>query len=1044
MQHRKPNYCIYFFLIGMFCNMNIQAQQMHMKHVNLSQGLSDNLVFDAVRDKNGLVWIATANGLNSFNGFTVQTWHHQTDKVLHTRDIRDIELDKLHNLWIADADGKAAVITRNKQIVPVSLGNKNDSTPVRYLLPGSDGRMALLAGNTFYRQKGTIGNVEVVSQLPDSIIKGAITYVTVQGGGKYMLSGNGRIALLDANKGSIIGYWKFPNAIGAIMLNDGDILVTTGRDKELFLFDTATAKIKANYGGLKDPFGKSVDGYFRYLSFQADGKIVITTGYDGIVIFDPLTKSIINYSHDPLDVNSISGNNTYKVTSDKDGFVFVTSRSSGLSYYNCYWHKANTQKFFRENGNDRIFDGFVGSFAEDSKGNIWIGTQGGLIEWDPESRKSSFKPYGVIDGESIAGKEEIRSLHFDKLGRLWVGLNRYGMVVLNKQLQPVMYFNANEKDVTKKLPANFILDIQEGPDGNIWVGTIGGFCIIDPVSLQILQQSNYPELDSFPRIRTGPFYFGEKNDIWIATSRGAAKFNAGTGKLSWVTTRQGLLDNLVLAISGDKLGNNYFGTRKGLQVMNAAGNWSTISIDKQITNESCVGLTNDKKGNIWIASDNYLTCYFPVTDSFRVFGLNSGFAGNGFRFNAHMITKDGRLFWGCNEGVSWFQPDELLLSNDDFGFYTAGIQAGNKNYYISSDASLELDAKANTIAFQVVPVSLSGNRFYQYQYRLKGLDDAWQVFNPIQLLYLPPLSPGGYQFEIRYSRDGKKWIAGSNTVSLKIAAHWWQKGWVQLMAILLLSGLAGGLLESRAQKKRAEKEAEEMKRAAELEMGEWRRKAAEVEMQALRAQMNPHFMFNSLNSINNFILNSDIENASSYLTRFSRLMRLILDNSRHDWVPLEQELHALELYIGMESLRFDNAFTWRISTGEGINIERAQIPPLLIQPYVENAIWHGLMHRKLPGGHLQVTLFKKNDILFIEIEDNGVGRASAANLKQQVSGHKKSHGMNITSERIAMINRVYDADVQLSITDKKDEHGVADGTLVHLQMRYRLQNQIEL
>jgi len=220
-----------------------------------------------------------------------------------------------------------------------------------------------------------------------------------------------------------------------------------------------------------------------------------------------------------------------------------------------------------------------------------------------------------------------------------------------------------------------------------------------------------------------------------------------------------------------------------------------------------------------------------------------------------------------------------------------------------------------------------------------------------------------------------------------------------------------------------------------------KRKAAEVEMQALRAQMNPHFMFNSLNSINNFIMNSDIENASAYLTRFSRLMRLILDNSRHDWVPLEQELHALELYIGMESLRFDNAFTWRINVGDGIETESEQIPPLLMQPYVENAIWHGLMHRKIAGGHLQVTLMKRDNVLVIEIEDNGVGREAAAKMKHQMSGHKKSHGMDITLERIAMINRVYGAEIALEIIDKRNENHLPDGTLVRLKMQYRLQHQ---
>src|SRR6188508_2969786 len=125
-----------------------------------------------------------------------------------------------------------------------------------------------------------------------------------------------------------------------------------------------------------------------------------------------------------------------------------------------------------------------------------------------------------------------------------------------------------------------------------------------------------------------------------------------------------------------------------------------------------------------------------------------------------------------------------------------------------------------------------------------------------------------------------------------------------------------------------------------------------MEMQALRAQMNPHFMFNSLNSINNFILKNDPDNASDYLTKFSRLMRLILDNSRSEWVLLENELKALQLYIELEAVRFDNAFKYSMEVTKDVDPETMMVPPLIIQPYVENAIWHGLLHRKEPGGRI--------------------------------------------------------------------------------------------
>jgi LytS/YehU family sensor histidine kinase len=231
--------------------------------------------------------------------------------------------------------------------------------------------------------------------------------------------------------------------------------------------------------------------------------------------------------------------------------------------------------------------------------------------------------------------------------------------------------------------------------------------------------------------------------------------------------------------------------------------------------------------------------------------------------------------------------------------------------------------------------------------------------------------------------------------------------------------------------------AEEEKRKAEIALLENKQRTTEVEMQALRAQMNPHFMFNSLNSINNFILKNDADNASAYLTRFARLMRLILDNSREDWVTLENELKALQLYIEMESLRFDNAFDYYINIAPDVTPISVLIPPLIIQPYVENAIWHGLMHRKEKGSRLGIIIEKKNDYLEVRIEDNGIGRDAAQQLKSKFGMHKKSHGMQITHERLRMVNAVYAVDARTEVQDLVLEDGTVSGTSVILTMKYK-------
>jgi putative methionine-R-sulfoxide reductase with GAF domain len=224
------------------------------------------------------------------------------------------------------------------------------------------------------------------------------------------------------------------------------------------------------------------------------------------------------------------------------------------------------------------------------------------------------------------------------------------------------------------------------------------------------------------------------------------------------------------------------------------------------------------------------------------------------------------------------------------------------------------------------------------------------------------------------------------------------------------------------------------KKQAEEELQYMRQRAIETEMLALRAQMNPHFMFNSLNSINNFILKNDTDRASEYLTRFSQLMRMILDNSRQEWVLLENELKALQLYIELEAVRLKHIFSYQLTIEEDVNIATLQVPPMIIQPYIENAIWHGLLHRQEPGGMLKMHVSHNDDTLQILIEDNGIGRKESAQMKSKYHSHKKSHGMKITAERIEIINKIYPVHVSVNITDVVPG-GSLSGTRVLIQIK---------
>jgi len=230
-----------------------------------------------------------------------------------------------------------------------------------------------------------------------------------------------------------------------------------------------------------------------------------------------------------------------------------------------------------------------------------------------------------------------------------------------------------------------------------------------------------------------------------------------------------------------------------------------------------------------------------------------------------------------------------------------------------------------------------------------------------------------------------------------------------------------------------EKELNLQKLESERTKIELQQQATELEMQALRSQMNPHFIFNSLNSINRFILQNNKTQASEYLTKFSRLVRLILQNSQHSLIPLESELESLQLYLELESVRFNHHFLFNIRINDDLDVSGLKVPPLIIQPYTENAIWHGLMHKE-EKGNLQIELYEEGDMLCCKITDDGVGRKKATELKSKSASTHKSMGMQITADRIAMLQKVSASPTHINITDLILPDGSAGGTEVLLKI----------
>ncbi len=253
--------------------------------------------------------------------------------------------------------------------------------------------------------------------------------------------------------------------------------------------------------------------------------------------------------------------------------------------------------------------------------------------------------------------------------------------------------------------------------------------------------------------------------------------------------------------------------------------------------------------------------------------------------------------------------------------------------------------------------------------------------------------------------------------------------WVLIIGLLLVVLISIVVYRSLSLRRKNEK------LKSEHEQVRFQQHTTELEMQALRAQMNPHFIFNCLSSINRFILKNETESASDYLTKFSRLIRMVLTNSNKKFITLEDELDMLKLYLDMERLRFKNSFDYNIIFTNSIDINNIFIPPLILQPFAENAVWHGLMHKE-GNGRLDISLHVEGKILICEITDDGVGRKKAAMTKSKTVEKEKSMGLKLTTERLALLNVGMNDHSWLNFEDITDSEGSAAGTRVILKMQF--------
>ncbi|MCH8904659.1 MAG: histidine kinase [Bacteroidetes bacterium] len=328
----------------------------------------------------------------------------------------------------------------------------------------------------------------------------------------------------------------------------------------------------------------------------------------------------------------------------------------------------------------------------------------------------------------------------------------------------------------------------------------------------------------------------------------------------------------------------------------------------------------------------------------------------------------------------------------------------------------------NHIIFNFNGICFTNPDKVAYHYKLEGYDEEWSPMVTERLAKYTGLPPGDYTFKVVSCNNEMIWNKDPVEFSFVIASPFWQKWWFRTTVIGLFAFIIWYFIYFRIRS---------IKKKNSLNS-----KMEQLKLEALRSQMNPHFIFNCMNTIQHYINSNEKKEANMFLSKFAELMRMILDNSQKSLVRLSDDLKALRLYLDLERLRFDNRFKYEINIGDGIDADSQLIPPMIIHPYVENAIIHGLLNKEAEG-KVTVNLGLRDNFLICEVEDDGVGRARAEELKKDKHGHKPA-GIKLTNERIETLNLLNQSQMHININDLYDENGKGNGTRVEIAIEANL------
>jgi len=782
------------------------SQSASFQHITASDGLTDNSIRSIALDQNGFLWIGTPEGLNVFDGYTVNSFRKQDYPQMASDNIIHLTCDSRNRVWLGTPGGITWVDEKrdfHRVILNDTVSNFASRTiqevkkygPVLYT---SLGQFFLDERTQKWQRLNWIPREIDYPRFYDAepFRENQVVYAT-----------DSLVLILDYASQKVIYQQPFTSVFSVCRYSDHEIAIGLEYG-EVLIVDIGTKQITRRYKLTSELNKKQVNAMISEVRPACNGDLLVGTYFAGITIINK-QGNITKYTHDPLDPRSIGTNLVWRVLCSKNGDVVIGSRVAGLSVFNIYDRRANYIHLFNDGAGDN-YDGFFSEMREDTKGRIWIGAMERLILWDKKNSKVKFFYYHTKPIWNGAQNIEIRSLCIDRKGRVWVAALGDGIAILNESSGQFKKIQI-DSSLGLAVKSNLVVHLYAASDGNVWVGSTTGLYTINPSTFKVNTFIDHP-LGKIAGTRVNDFLEDASGGMWIATFDGVYHYNQSARQLEHFTSKEGLGANRCFTLTLSKRGDLYVTTQAGFSII-SNGKITSFDQSNKLKYQLCNGILEDDDGNIWIANYKCVIKFDPVGKTFEYFGENAGITAEGFRVGSYLKASSGEFFLGTRSSINYFHPEQLRSRSPNLkvNIYQADVQ--DSSFFIASSPHISVKYPDNDVTFRFTAIDLKGSHNILYQYRLDGYDKHWQSGKDIREARYSSLPAGKYGFELKATADGLNWVTSNNSVSLLIVPPVWQQWWFRVVCSVLAAGVIFLLVDWRLKKQRKQKDELETEQA---------------------------------------------------------------------------------------------------------------------------------------------------------------------------------------------------------------------------------------